>query len=934
MTNPRICPQKFSVGSPATRSTNDGGLPMPGRRPSRFGELLRALRQREGLSQRELAELANVSERAISDLERGVARNPQKETALRLARAFGLHGRERDNFERANRRHQDTASMPRTGRSTTRTLPRDITSFTGRTAELDQLAGAAGSGGIYAIHGMAGAGKTALAIRAAHDLAPWFPDGQLFLELHAHTRGQQAASPPGALADLLTMIGVPVGQIPEGFDDRTRLWRDRLADRHLILVLDDASSSDQVKSLLPSSAGSLALITCRQMLSGLDDIRSISLDMLQRAEAIELLLTLSGRQDVERDDPALGWLAELCGYLPLAIGMAASRLRDHQSWTPADLAADLNAARDRQELLDAENLAIAAAFELSYQELPTDQRRLFRFLGRHPGVDIDVSSAAALSDSDLRSARLGLDGLYRKHLIDEPVRGRYRLHDLIREYASMLADTGSPDEQDAATDRLLDFYLYSARRADRHLARRVALGVPIEISVPPAAAPELRTQDEALAWMRIELPNLTAAIYYAAAHHRFAQVVAITAAMNGFMRSRVHWDQALALHKLAVSAAGQLGDQVALASALNDLGDLERAAGDYEAAATTLARGITHCQRIADVAGEAAATYGLAAIAYLTADYPAAKASLRKALKLYRHQNDRLGEARTLDVLGALQEATGDYAAAAASLTRALKLFQDIDHGIGEASCLNHLGVLQLSMGDHSAAVVSQEKAIKLNRLAGDRLGEANALNNLAAAQLALADLVAASTSVERALELYGELGIEHGTANALNHRGVIQAAARQLDAAQDSQLRAYDLYQKHGDSIGQATALSDLGSAQQAAMRYADAMSSFARALDLFRSFGDPAEEAETLCKTGELLLAMADPGRAHDDFGKALAIAVEIGSLPVTARAFEGIGRCHIQLDQRPEAIAALTRAADTYEQISPASAQRVRDILRSQH
>jgi transcriptional regulator with XRE-family HTH domain/tetratricopeptide (TPR) repeat protein len=696
---------------------------MPIRRPSRFGEVLRALRTREGLSQKLLADVAGMSERAISDLERGVAKTPRRDTAQRLAQALGLEGHEKDRFERASQRGQTVTSVASTSQQAMRTLPRDITSFTGRTAELERLAGAPAAAGIYTIHGMPGTGKTALAIHAAHQLAIWFPDGQLFLELRAHALGHQAAGPADALSGLLTMIGVPVAQVPESLDDRIRLWRDRLADRRLILVFDDAASSDQVKPLLASAAGSLVLITSRQMLTGLDDIHSINLGTLQPAEAIELLITLCDRQDLEPEDPALASTAELCGYLPLAVGMAASQLRDHHSWTPADLAADLAGARDRRELLDDENLAVAAAFELSYQGLPMDQRRLFRRLGLNPGKDIDAWAAAALDNSDLRSARRGLDGLHRRHLIDEPAPGRYQLHNLIREYASILAAADAPDEQDAATDRLLDFYLYTARRADRHLARRTASGVPTAITLPPAAAPELATLDEALAWMRIEMPNLIAAVHYANDYARPAHVVAITAAMSGFMRSRVHWDQALVLHEMAVKAAEQLGNRAAQGSALNDLGDLERAACDYDAAKITLVQATTLCQRIGDVAGEAAATYGLAAIAYLTSDYPATEAALTRALELYRDQRDQLGEARTLDVFGSLQHGTGDYAAAAASHNSALKLFHSIDHSIGQASCLNHLGVLQLSMGDHVAAVASQEQAIKLYRLVGDRLG-------------------------------------------------------------------------------------------------------------------------------------------------------------------------------------------------------------------
>jgi tetratricopeptide (TPR) repeat protein/transcriptional regulator with XRE-family HTH domain len=908
---------------------------MANRQLSRFGVMLRTLRKREGLSQKRLAALSGVSERTISDLERGVVQSPHQDTALRLAEAIGLQGQEKDSFERASRRFQSGSMLPGTEQPTLRTLPRDIKSFTGRATQLSRFEGvsaATGVVGIYGIDGMPGVGKTAFAVHVAHQLAIWFRDGQLFLPLHAHSPGRQPADAADALASLLIMIGVPARQVPDGLDNRIQLWRDRLAGRHLILVLDDAASSDQVRPLLPSATGTLVLVTSREMLTELDDVHVISLDTLPPKEAVDLLITLADRQDLDSDDPALVSTARQCGYLPLAIAMAASRLRYHRNWTPADLAADLTAARSRRELLDSENLAVSAAFELSYQGLTADQRRLFRRLGTDPGPDIDAWAAAALDSSDLPSTRRRLERLYRKHLINEPARGRYQFHDLIREFAKRLAAADTPAEREAAADRLLGFYLHAAQTADRHLARRAAPLVSAVTPARPTAAPEFATQQEALAWMRTELPNLIAAVRYAAAHRRPGYAVAITAALNGFMRGRVHWDQAIVLHQMAASAAGEIGDQVALASALNDLGDLERAAGDYHSATTTLTHAMTLCREISDMAGEAAAVYGLAAVAYLTADYAAADTALARALELYRGQGDQLGEARALDVLGSLRHATSDFPGAKTSHADALKLFHDIGHQIGEASSLNHLGVLQLSMGEYSAAAYSQEHAIELNRITGDRLGEANALNNLAAAQLALQEITAAQESVTQALELYAELGIEHGTANALNHLGLIQAAAKQFEEAEGSERRAYELYRQFGDGIGQAAALSDLGGIQYATMNYPAAAESFAEALELYRDHIDRDGEACTLNRIGDLALAVAEPEQARNNFEQALAIANSIGSRPIQARALEGLGKTRIQQGSHVDASKILTEAAEIYRSIDPKSEERVRAMLGS--
>jgi class 3 adenylate cyclase len=382
------------------------------------------------------------------------------------------------------------------GVAATRALPRDLASFTGRQHELRALAAAAGAGGVVGIHaigGMAGVGKTAFAVHAAHRLAGRFPGGQIFLPLHGHTPGQAPVDPADALASLLATIGVPAGQIPAGLEARMALWRDRLAGQQLLLILDDAVSSEQVLPLLPGSGGSLVLVTSRRHLSALEDATTVSLDILPPQEAAGLLVRLAGRAGLDPDDAAVGQITRLCGYLPLAIGMAARQLHHHPAWTPAGRAAELAAARDRLELMATENLSVAAAFDLSYADLADGQQRLFRRLGLHPGADIDGYAAAALDGTDLPAARRGLEGLYDQYLLAEPAPGRYRMHDLIREHARALAGREDPDrDRDQATARLLDYYQHTAARADALIARQAR----------PAPPPPLRA-----ARSRLRLPS-------------------------------------------------------------------------------------------------------------------------------------------------------------------------------------------------------------------------------------------------------------------------------------------------------------------------------------------------------------------------------------------------------------------------------------------
>jgi tetratricopeptide (TPR) repeat protein len=818
-----------------------------------------------------------------------------------------------------------------------RTLPRDTNSFTGRDAELRDLEAAADAAAlgeavaVCGISGMAGVGKTALAVHAAHRLASRFPDGQIFLSLAGHAREQPRVDPANALASLLLAVGVDARQIPPGLEARATLWRARVAGRRVLMVIDDAIGSAQVRPLLPGAAGSLVLVTSRARLTALDDTLTISLKVLSPAEAARLIVGLAARPGLKAADPGVAELAGLCGQLPLAAGMVASRLRHHPAWSPSDVAADLAATQDRPGLLSAEDSSVAAAFELSYADLTEDQQRLFRRLGLHPGADIDTYAAAALGDVSLATAERSIEALYHQHLLDEPVRGRYRFHDLIRQYARALAAADPAAEQEAAVGRLLDYYLHTARAADHYLARRTAAGVPAAIVTPPSYAPNPRSWAEAVAWMGAEQLNLRAAVDHAAAHGLPAHAIAISAAMNGFLRSQGQRDQQRALHYVALTAAEQAGERLGQASVLTDLGDLQRVTGDYRGATASLTWALEQYREVADGLGEANARCALAAVQYLTGEYPEAVASLARALAEYRGHGDQLGEAVALDILGTVQQATGDYPAATASLTRALGLFRDLGDELGEASALNHLGIVQLTTADYQAAVASQERAGKLNHGRGDRQGEANALNNLAGVQLITRDFAAAADSVTRALALYGDIGNRHGRANALNHLGAIQLETGDDLAAEASQRQALELYREFGDAIGEAAALSDLGQVWLTRGDHPAAADNFAQATWLYRKHGDRLGEAETRNRAGALALVAAKPANARRHFRKALVIATEIGSLLEQARALDGIAQSYLREERPGEAAAPLAEATSIYRRIGlprgqagPASAE----------
>ena len=475
-----------------------------------FSGLLRQFRTEARLTQEELAEAAGLSPRSVSDLERGVNRTARKDTAVLLADALSLAGEVRVLFVAAARgrapaaevlaaRRDGAARSSAAGGSAaaaTRSLPRDIGSFTGREPELARLLGMlaapaadGGAPGICVIDGMAGIGKTTFVVHAAHRLAGNFPDGQFFLPLHAHTPGQRPVGPADALASLLLTAGVAEQHIPPGMEARAGRWRDYVAGKKILLVLDDVAGHEQVRPLLPGTAGSLVLVTSRRRLTALEDAAVISLGTLSPDEAAVLLARLAGRADLRSGPGPAGQITRLCGYLPLAIGMLARQLRHHPARTGAELAADLAAARNRLAVMRAENLSVAAAFDLSYANLTAVQQRLFRRLGQAPGPDIDAYGAAALDDTSLESARGLLDELYDHHLITEPAPGRYLLHDLLREYARALAAADDAADSRTAAARLVNYYAHVAAAAGKHIATWTTAGGRPPPGLPPGQCP-------------------------------------------------------------------------------------------------------------------------------------------------------------------------------------------------------------------------------------------------------------------------------------------------------------------------------------------------------------------------------------------------------------------------------------------------------------
>jgi len=791
-----------------------------------FAGLLRQLRAEAKLTQEELANAAGLSPRSVSDLERGIHRTAHKDTALLLAGALGLAEPARALFVAAARGRGPAAEVlaARQGAvpaaaaaAATKTLPRDAANFTGREAELARLMGAidrqAANGGVVGIHaidGMAGIGKTTFGVHAAHRLAGRFPDGQFFLPLHAHTPGQQPVDPADALASLLLTAGVVPAQIPPGLQARAARWRDYVAGKKILLLLDDASGHQQLRPLLPGTAGSLVLVTSRRRLSALEDAAVISLDTLTPRDAAVLLVRLAARPGLRAGDVAAGGISRLCGYLPLAIGMLAGQLRHHPTWDVASLAADLAAARDRLAVMRAENVSVAAAFGLSYRDLGPDQQQLFRRLGLVPGPTVDAYAAAALVATDLGTARRLLDDLYDHHLLTEPARGRYLLHDLLREHARALVTADDPAERDAAVGRLLGYYLHATLAAGRHILLSTAAQGQPPPGNPPACVPDLPTLGHAAAWLETERPNLQAAADLAAVSGRHLHAIQIPAAMGDFLRSRGHWEQSAALHRTALEAARRAGDRPGQALALRQLGILAWLTGDLRAAAVSLTRAAALYGEVADQPGQAYALDQLGVVRQWEGDHAASAACRQQALALARTSGDRLAEAAALHHLGLIQGLTGQWAAATTGVKQALALMRELCHP--EFDMLHTLGCLQRETGDYPAAAASLEQALDMMREFGERPFQGTALDDLGRVQQLTGDYAAALTSHTQALALHRELGYRIGEAEALNSLGELSTRTSDTGQARDHHTQALAIARSVGLPMIEACALEGIG--------------------------------------------------------------------------------------------------------------------------
>ena len=682
-------------------------------------------------------------------------------------------------------------------------LPHDTAAFTGRAAELGRLLALVGDpvgGTICAIDGMAGIGKTALAVHAAHLLSDRYPDGCLFLDLHGYTENVPPVEPHRALHRLLRAVGVPAEQIPPDPDDLAALWRSRTAGRRLLLVLDNARTAEQVRPLLPGGPGCLVLVTSRRRLLALDDARSLSLDVLPPADAAALFRRVAGEERVGGEAEAVERVVDRCGRLPLATRIAAARLRARPSWAVHDLAERMP---DQADLADGER-SVPAALALSYDDLDPEHRRMFRRLGLHPGTDFEAGAAAALDGAGRERAGRLLEDLLDAHLLLQAVPGRYRFHDLVRSFAARVVRDDEPAaERHACADRLIDHYTGTTADAVRLLhpaeaARRLAGSEATAVPAPEAPAPGFTSSGEALAWLDAERSNLVSASAFAAAHGRTDATTRLSNLLLRYFQHNGHHGDGLTVHTLARDAAG--ADRRARAEALNNLAVTLDAQGRFAEAAEHLREAADLYVEVDDPVGWARALVNLGFIHWRRGPYEVGVGHLTQALALARQAGDPVSEARALDVLALIRERQGLDDEAAALFHDAIKVFRRLGDRLGEADVQDSLGCIASRQGRHEEAVERQGRALATYRELGSRLGEANAINDLGLSARRRGDLGEAVRRHREALAIFVAIGSPGGESEARNGLGEAFRALGDEKGAERAHTAALALATESGD--------------------------------------------------------------------------------------------------------------------------------------
>ncbi|MFE2424007.1 BTAD domain-containing putative transcriptional regulator [Streptomyces hokutonensis] len=659
-------------------------------------------------------------------------------------------------------------------------LPVAVRGFTGRHEELARLDGFLATAQpsapvvISAVSGSAGVGKTTLAVHWAHRVREFFPDGQLYVNLHGFDPGGAVGDPAEAVRGFLDAFAVPPARIPPGLEAQAALYRSLLADRQMLIVLDNARDAEQVRPLLPGAPGCLVVVTSRNRLTSLaaaEGAHLLAIDVLSPDESRSLLADRLDADRLAAEPAAVAEIVARCAGLPLALAVLAARAAAEPHIPLSTLADELRETGSRLDALDGGDPAtrVRAVFSWSYDALSPGAARLYRQLGLHPGPDISAQAAASLAAVAPTRIRILLAELTRTHLLTEHLPGRYSMHDLLRAYAGELARTEDSDtDRHQATYRVLDHYLHTALRAQS------LLGPPADRIVPspaqPGVAPEEPTdREEAMAWFTAEHPVLLAALQQAVQSGFDTHVWQLAAALTPYHQRQVLWSDWAATHTAGLAAGRRLADGAAEACAHRNMGNAASALGRPAEARAHLERAADLYRQLGEPSGTAHTQLALGKVSAQQGRHTEGLEHSRQAAQGFHAAGDRAWEALALNNVGWDHAVMGEYRHAITYCEQALILVKDTGHVSGEAHTWDTLGYAHHHLGEHSEAATCYERAVALFHDIGDRYYEADILAHLGDTHHAARNPEAAREAWTLSLALFEEL--DHPDAAALRAR-------------------------------------------------------------------------------------------------------------------------------------------------------------------
>lgn len=650
-------------------------------------------------------------------------------------------------------------------------LPADIADFTGRADQVDQLCELLAEDGpgpspgavrVVVVLGAGGLGKTTLAVHAAHLMKDQFPDGQLYANLLGAT---QPAAPADILARFLRDLGIDGSRVPPDPEERVTHFRSRLADRQMLIVLDDARDAAQVLPLLPGSASAAVLVTSRNRMPELMGSQAIDLEVLRPDDAQALFTGMVGERRVAAEPEAAGEVLAACAGLPLAIRIVGARLAARGNWTVRTLADRLADERHRLDELRVGNLAVRASFEVSFASLAgpaspdgADPAWAFCLLGVWTGPSISLPAASAVLGVPPEAVADALYVLVDAHLLESPEPDEFRFHDLLRVFAADRARAQESEQaRREAIARVLTWYLHTAEAAAEIISPHHAR-VPLDPPPPTVQPLSFGTLGAAMAWGESEQLGVIAAIKLAADTGLHEIAWKLAAAEMSFFYRRSHWAEWVETHNIGLASARALGDRPAEAWILNNLGMAFGVQG-MEESVDCFEQALAISRELSDTWGEGRAVANVANAYYRLHKFAEARSAAERSLTIQRSAGNRYGEGIALDILGSSCEKLGDFSEAIDSLDQALMIFRELGEPDAEAETLTDLGDAFLGLGQIGRAVDSLERALAIRQRIGDRHGQAATLHQLGLAQLRADQRNKAREYLTEALVLLEEIG-------------------------------------------------------------------------------------------------------------------------------------------------------------------------------